>query len=170
MKKFKFQRLTPAHVAHVAHVPENTGFESCAPLAHVCASDFKKEQQNATCAKVRNTCARVDAYSTNDMRNMRNVRKGAGANIRKIRFPMNGKDLAEFKSFAEAGVQFDFSAENPAIPTWAQPVPLRTSQLEPCYCCGCPSFWRKKDNQGGRWICTVCHPPILSKDEVEYLQ
>lgn len=39
-----------------------------------------------------------------------------------------------------------------------------------CYCCGTQTFWRKKDNTGGRWICKVCHPPVLSKDEIEWLQ
>lgn len=38
-----------------------------------------------------------------------------------------------------------------------------------CYCCGGQTFWRKKDNIGGRWICKVCHPPVLSKDEIEWL-
>lgn len=40
----------------------------------------------------------------------------------------------------------------------------------PCFCCGSQTFWRKKDNTGGRWICEVCHPPALSKDEIEFLQ
>lgn len=39
-----------------------------------------------------------------------------------------------------------------------------------CYSCGGQMFWRKKDNTGGRWICKVCHPPVLSKDEIEWLQ
>ena len=39
-----------------------------------------------------------------------------------------------------------------------------------CYCCGGQTFWRKKDNIGGRWICDVCHPPALRKDEIEWLQ
>jgi formylmethanofuran dehydrogenase subunit E len=48
---------------------------------------------------------------------------------------------------------------------------LRAKELlRPCYCCGSQMFWRKKDNTGGRWICKVCHPPVLSKDEIEWLQ
>lgn len=39
------------------------------------------------------------------------------ANTQKIRFPMNGQDLIEFKRLAEAGVQFDFPEENPVIPS-----------------------------------------------------
>ena len=38
-----------------------------------------------------------------------------------------------------------------------------------CYACGGQTFWRKKDNIDGRWICEVCHPPVLSKDEIEWL-
>jgi len=88
---------------------------------------------------------------------------------------MNGQDLIEFKRLAEAGVQFNFPDENPTISTWSQAVPLCTGKSEtlapaPCYCCGRQSFWRKKDNTGGRWICKVCHPPVLSKDEIEWLQ
>ena len=40
----------------------------------------------------------------------------------------------------------------------------------PCYCCGGQTFWRKKNNRGGRWICEVCHPPVLSKDEIEVIK
>lgn len=40
----------------------------------------------------------------------------------------------------------------------------------PCYCCGGQTFWRKKDNRGGRWICEVCHPPLPGKDKIEWLQ
>ena len=39
-----------------------------------------------------------------------------------------------------------------------------------CYCCGGQTFWRKKDNRGGRWICDVCHPPALNKNEIDFLQ
>lgn len=48
----------------------------------------------------------------------------------------------------------------------------RTNTVHPgsCYCCGGQTFWRKKDNRGGRWICEVCHPPALSKDEIKWLQ
>ena len=40
----------------------------------------------------------------------------------------------------------------------------------PCYCCGSQNFWRKKDNIGGRWICSECHPPMPPKDQIEWLQ
>lgn len=39
-----------------------------------------------------------------------------------------------------------------------------------CYSCGGQTFWRKKDNRGGRWICEVCHPPLPGKDKIEWLQ
>ncbi|MBA3018744.1 MAG: hypothetical protein KJ550_12530 [Proteobacteria bacterium] len=39
-----------------------------------------------------------------------------------------------------------------------------------CYCCGGQTFWRKKDNIGGRWICEVCHPPVINTLMVEWLQ
>lgn len=39
-----------------------------------------------------------------------------------------------------------------------------------CYCCGGQIFWRKKDNSEGRWVCEVCHPPMPSRDEIEFLQ
>ena len=39
-----------------------------------------------------------------------------------------------------------------------------------CYCCGGQTFWRKKDNIGGLWICEVCHPPVLNRDEIDWLQ
>ena len=45
-----------------------------------------------------------------------------------------------------------------------------TVQPPRCFCCGNQTFWRKKDNRGGRWICEVCHPPLPSRDEVEFLQ
>ena len=45
-----------------------------------------------------------------------------------------------------------------------------TVQPPSCYCCGNQTFWRKKDNINGRWICEVCHPPVLTKDEIEWLQ
>ena len=117
MKKFKFQRLTPSHPSHVSHVPENTGVESFAPSSHNFACSLKKEERNATCEIVRNTCEHVDPCKINDVRNMRNMRKGAGAKTQKISFPMNGQDLIEFKRLAEAGVQFDFPEENPVIPS-----------------------------------------------------
>ena len=44
-----------------------------------------------------------------------------------------------------------------------------TQKKMTCYSCGSQTFWRKKDNQGGRWICSECHPPVLSKDEIEWL-
>jgi hypothetical protein len=49
---------------------------------------------------------------------------------------------------------------------------LRTKERlqVPCYCCGSQTFWRKKDNRGGRWICEVCHPPLPGKDKIEWLQ
>ncbi len=37
-----------------------------------------------------------------------------------------------------------------------------------CYCCGGQTFWRKKDNRGGRWICEVCHPPMPIRDGIEF--
>lgn len=37
-----------------------------------------------------------------------------------------------------------------------------------CYSCGSQTFWKAKDNQGGRWICSECHPTVLSEYEVEY--
>ena len=48
----------------------------------------------------------------------------------------------------------------------------RTNTVHPgrCYACGGQTFWRKKDNVNGRWICKVCHPPALSKDEIEWLK
>ena len=99
----------------------------------------------------------------------------AKGNIQKISFPMSEQDLIEFKRLAESGVQFDFPEENPGIPSWSQIVPSSTDKEGavhpvPCYCCGGQSFWRKKDNAGGRWICKICHPPVLSKDEIVYLQ
>ena len=39
-----------------------------------------------------------------------------------------------------------------------------------CYCCGNQTFWRRKDNHDSRWICSKCHPPMPSKDEIELLQ
>jgi len=171
MKKFKFQRLTPSHLSHVSHVPENTGVENFAPSSHNFAHELKKEEQNATCENVRNTCDIANPYRINNVQNMRNMRRGTCANIQKISFPMNGQDLIEFKRLAEAGVQFDFSKENPAIPTWAQIVPLNTGKEGdpvPCYCCGGQSFWRKKDNN--KWICSECHPPAINTLMVEWLQ
>ena len=166
MKKFKFQRFP---LAHIAHVPENTGVENCAPSSHNCACSLKKEERNATCAIVRNTCAIANPNVINNVRNMRNMRRGTDTNIPKISFPMDGKDLIEFKRLSETGVQFDFPEENPVIPLWSQIVSSNTdgdAQPTRCYCCGSQTFWRKKDNQGGRWICEVCHPPVLSKDEI----
>lgn len=37
-----------------------------------------------------------------------------------------------------------------------------------CYSCGGQTFWRAKNNQGGLWICSECHPPVLAENEVEY--
>lgn len=45
-----------------------------------------------------------------------------------------------------------------------------TVQPTPCFCCGNQSFWRKKDNHDGRWICEVCHPPWPHEREIEFLQ
>ncbi len=45
-----------------------------------------------------------------------------------------------------------------------------TQKKMTCYSCGSQTFWRKKDNEGGRRICSECHPPALSKDEIEWLQ
>ena len=39
-----------------------------------------------------------------------------------------------------------------------------------CYSCGSQTFWRSKNNQTGRWICSECHPPVKPEDEVEYSQ
>lgn len=49
-------------------------------------------------------------------------------------------------------------------------VEASTVQPTACYACGNKTFWRKKDNRAGRWICDVCHPPVLSKGEIEWLQ
>ena len=117
MKKFKFQRLTPSHPSHVSHMPENTGVENFAPSSHNFAHKLKKEERNATCEIVRNTCEGANPNRINNVRDMRNMRKGTCANIQKISFPMNGQDLIEFKRLAEAGVQFDFPEENPVIPS-----------------------------------------------------
>ena len=175
MKKFKFQRLTPSHLSHVSHMPENTGVENFAPSSHVFACSLKKEESEATCEIVRNTCEGADTYRINNVRNMRNMRRCTGANIQKISFPMDGKDLVEFKRLAEVGVQFDFPEENPAIPLWSQIVSSNTDKPEslspaPCYCCGGQIFWRKKDNPDWRWICEVCHSPMPSRNEIEFLQ
>lgn len=99
----------------------------------------------------------------------------AKGNIQKISFPMSEQDLIEFKRLAEAGMQFDFPQENPAIPSCAQIVSSNTDKEgtvhpTPCYCCGGQSYWRKKDNPDGRWLCEVCHPPMPSRDEIEFLQ
>lgn len=80
------------------------------------------------------------------------------ANMQKIEFPMTGQDLIEFKRLAETGVRFDFPDENPVIPSWPQIVSSNSAKEgavhpAPCYCCGSQTFWRKKDNSGGRWIC-----------------
>lgn len=172
MKKFKFQRFPPSHVPHV---PENTGGESFAPSSHNVACSLKKEESVATCDIVRNTCDSASPYRINNMLQVRHMQRGACVNIQKTSFPMDGQVLIEFKKLAEAGIQFDFPDENPAIPLWAQITPSNTDKpeslaLTPCYCCGSRTFWRKKNNQGGRWICEVCHPPVLSKDEIEWLQ
>jgi hypothetical protein len=45
-----------------------------------------------------------------------------------------------------------------------------TMQPTRCFCCGAQTFWRKKDNRGGRWICSECHPPMPPKDQIEWLQ
>lgn len=171
MKKFKFQRFPPSHLSHVSHVPENTGGEGFAPPSHNVACSLKKEESGATCDIVRNTCDSASPYRINNMRQVRHMQRGTCVNIQKISFPMNRQSLIEFKRLA--GVQFDFPRENPAIPSCSKIVPLRTDKPEslsptPCYCCGGQSFWRKKGNPDGRWICEVCHPPALNKDEVEY--
>ena len=45
-----------------------------------------------------------------------------------------------------------------------------TQKKMTCYSCGSQTFWRKKDNEGGRRICSECHPPVLNEDEIEWLQ
>ena len=35
-----------------------------------------------------------------------------------------------------------------------------------CYTCSSHSFWKLKDNDN--WICTVCHPPIIDKDKIDW--
>ena len=46
----------------------------------------------------------------------------------------------------------------------------KTKKTMTCPCCGGQAFWRNTSNNGGRFICGICHPPILDKGEAEWLQ
>jgi len=39
-------------------------------------------------------------------------------------------------------------------------------QIKPCHLCGSLKFWRMTGVN--KWICPVCHPPAIKKNEVEY--
>ena len=36
-----------------------------------------------------------------------------------------------------------------------------------CFVCGSAKWWRKKDGSGP-WVCTVCHPPAINRNNTEY--
>jgi len=76
-------------------------------------------------------------------------------------------DLLEFaeKCSAKLKTGADYKCfEDPV----KQDILIKITEPEKCYACSSIDGWWRKKGSSGRWICSECHPPAITKNEVAW--
>jgi hypothetical protein len=75
-------------------------------------------------------------------------------------------DLLEFAEKYSAELIDDFEDHVPEEQDISIEIAEQEKAVLKCYACrSIEGFWRKKGSLG-RWICSTCHPPAITKNEV----
>jgi hypothetical protein len=78
-------------------------------------------------------------------------------------------DLLEFaeKCSAELKTDADPKGVNDHAPE-EQNISIKIAEPKKCYACSSIEGWWRKKGSSGRWICSECHPPAITKNEVAF--
>ena len=76
-------------------------------------------------------------------------------------------DLLEFaeKCSAELKTRADYKRFEDHVPE-EQNISKKITEPEKCYACSSIDGWWRKKGSSGRWICSECHPPAITKNEI----